>query len=45
MHADNDLTAPHLRVPKGGLFDAIITDPPYGEYLSTHHSLLTTHNH
>ena len=30
MHADNDLSAPAYRAQPTGLYDAIITDPPYG---------------
>ena len=30
VHADNDLSAPPYRAQPSGLYDAIITDPPYG---------------
>ena len=30
VHADNDLGAPPYRAQPSGLYDAIITDPPYG---------------
>ena len=30
VHSDNDLTAPPYRTQPNGLYDAIITDPPYG---------------
>ena len=30
VHSDNDLTAPPYRAQPTGLYDAIITDPPYG---------------